>query len=182
MDRHLADARARVKQVLTETHARRISFVGHSLGGLVARDMVQRGGGRTTVDDVVMMGTPHYGYYTEPPGDVVDTAFNTGCQSCEEFKQGSHYLALLNRPDPTPGRASYTSLITSDDTVALPLKNQYLPRGPQVTNVLLQDACPGHHVDHLQLTYDDVVLQWVLDALAHTGLANERLAITCPML
>lgn len=180
MAEHLRVASARVQEVLDQTRAREISLIGHSLGGLVARDVVARGGGRGVVDDVISMGTPQYGYYTAPPGDLVDAAFNTGCQSCEELAQGSPYLKRLNEPDPTPGRASYTTLISADDAVALPLSNQYLPAGRQVTNVLLQDGCPGHYADHVLLPYDSVVLQWVLGALQRNGPADPQQPVSCP--
>lgn len=168
----------RVAQVRAETGSRRVSFVGHSQGGTIARDYVRSFG--TQVEDVVTMGTPHHGYYTEPPGDAVDRAFNTGCPACEEQARGSAYLTSLNAGDMTPGgHTSYTSLITEQDQVALPLESQYLPEGRQVANVLLQEKCPGHVVDHLGLALDPLVRDWVLNALAQPGPADLDRDVTC---
>lgn len=169
----------RVTQVMQDTGASRVSLFGHSLGGLVARDYVKRGGGEEIVDDVIAMGTPHTGYYTEPPGDQVDALFNTSCPACYEMARGSEYMQGLNDGDLTPGSASYTSIITSYDGVALPLESQYLPEGPQVANVLLQEACPDHVVDHLTLALDPLVRDWVVDALQRGGPADKTRLVDC---
>jgi triacylglycerol esterase/lipase EstA (alpha/beta hydrolase family) len=169
----------RVQEVLQQTGAGSVSLVGHSLGGIVARDYVLRGGGANVVDDVIVMGTPHTGYYTEPPGDQVDAAFNTSCTSCYEQARGSKYMQGLNAGDLTPGRAAYTSLITTYDGVALPLESQYLPEGPEVANILLQEACPDHVVDHLSLAVDPLVRDWTVDALERRGPADENRPVEC---
>jgi hypothetical protein len=70
-------------------------------------------------------------------------------------------------------------LITEQDEIALPLESQYLPVGRQVTNVLLQQACPDHVVDHLALAIDPLVRDWVLDALSHAGPANPDRPVAC---
>ena len=188
---------SRVEEVRSETGASKVSLVGHSLGGLVARDYVLRGGGGTpergavpnahghrsgrlgVVDDVIAMGTPHTGYYTEPPGDQVDAAFNTSCPACWEMARGSSYMQGLNGGDMTPGTASYTSIITEYDGVALPLDSQYLPEGPEVANVLLQEECGLHVVDHLTLALDPLVRDWVLSALGRSGPADLSRSIDC---
>ncbi|HVE92587.1 MAG TPA: alpha/beta fold hydrolase [Actinomycetota bacterium] len=171
---------ARVEEVKRETGAPKVSLFGHSLGGVVARDYVKRGGGLTMVEDVVAMGTSHTGYYTEPPGDQVDALFNTECHACFDQARGSDYMLGLNDgPDLTPGSASYTSIITAYDGVALPLESQYLPEGPEVANILLQDACPDHFVDHVTLALDPLVRDWVVNALERAGPADESRTVDC---
>lgn len=170
---------SRVDEVLDETGADQVSLFGHSLGGVVARDYVLRGGGAEIVDDVIAMGTAHTGYYTEPPGDQVDAAFNTSCPACWEQARGSTYMQGLNAGDMTPGSASYTSIITIHDGVALPIEAQYLPEGPEVANVLLQDACPDHFVDHLGLALDPLARDWVANALHRRGPADLSRAVDC---
>ena len=184
----------RVDEVRSETGAAKVSLVGHSLGGLVARDYVLRGGGTPAqgatspsapsdrdgvVDDVIAMGTPQTGYYTEPPGDQVDAAFNTSCPACWEMARDSTYMQGLNGGDMTPGSASYTSIITEYDGVALPLDSQYLPEGPEVANVLLQSACDLHVVDHLALALDPLVRDWIVSALSRPGPADLSRTIDC---
>lgn len=169
----------RVEEVIQETGARRVSLFGHSLGGIVARDYVKRGGGLHLVDDIVAMGTPHTGYYTEPPGDEVDKLYNTSCPACWEMAAGSDYMAGLNVGDMTPGSVSYTSIITVHDGVALPLDSQYLPENGRVANVLLQDACEDHLVDHLTLALDPLVRDWAVNALERKGPADETGDVEC---
>lgn len=175
----------RVEEVLQATGARRVSLFGHSLGGMVARDYVKRGGGLHVVDDLIAMGTPHYGYYTTPPGDEVDKLFNTECPACWEQAAGSEYLQGLNEGDMTPGSVSYTSIITANDGMAVhqgmadPLETQYLPENERVSNVLLQRACPNHVVDHLALALDPLVRDWVVNALERQGPADQRRWVDC---
>ena len=168
----------RVDEVRAETGAREVSIVGHSLGGIVARDYVKRGGGRHVVDDIVAMGTPHTGYYTEPPGDEVDKLYNTECPACFEMARGTPYMLGLNDGDMTPGQASYTSIITEYDGVAVPKESQYLPAGKQVANIHLQTSCPEHVVDHLTLAVDPLVRDWIIDALSRKGPAAGPVACT----
>lgn len=185
---------SRVAEVRSATGAHKVSLVGHSLGGLVARDYVlsvtpdrgaspnehgHRSGRVGFVDDIIAMGTPHTGYYTEPPGDQVDAAFNTSCPACWEMARGSSYMQRLNAGDMTPGSASYTSIITDYDGVALPLDSQYLPEGPQVANVRLQAECELHVVDHLTLALDPLVRDWIVSALSRSGPADLNRATDC---
>lgn len=169
----------RVQQVREQTGAREVSLFGHSLGGTVARDYVKRGGGLKVVDDVITMGTTHHGYYSAPPYDEIDKAFNTECFSCWEQAQGSEYLLGLNEGDMTPGNVSYTSIITLDDGVALPYENQYLPEDRWVANVLLQDECEDHSVDHIGLALDPLVRDWVASALGRKGPADLNRTVNC---
>jgi len=41
-----------------------------------------------------------------------------------------------------------------------------------VTNVLLQDKCPGDSTDHIAIPYDPVAIQWMLDAVGRPGPAD----------
>lgn len=56
-----SDLAGHVERLCEVTGAGRVSFVGHSLGGLIARYHVQRLGGHTRVDAVVTVATPHGG-------------------------------------------------------------------------------------------------------------------------
>jgi len=52
---------AHIERVCQETGHDRVHVVGHSLGGLVARYLVQRLGGDERIDSLVTLGTPHAG-------------------------------------------------------------------------------------------------------------------------
>lgn len=131
------------------------------------------------VDDLISMGTPHFGYYSVPPEDEVDKLFNTECPACWEQAAGSSYLEGLNARDITPGSVSYTSIITEYDGVAKPIQSQYLPESERVANVLLQEACPDHVIDHLTLAADPLVRDWALSALERNGPADLERAVNC---
>ena len=91
------------------------------------------------------MGTPQHGYSTEPPGDMIEALFNTGCAACYEMARGSEFMIALNSEPATPGRrASSTQVIITNDEVATPVSSQYLAESERVANVTLQDQCPIH--------------------------------------
>jgi triacylglycerol lipase len=52
---------AQIERICAETGHERVHVVGHSLGGLVARYLVQRLGGDRRVETLVTLGTPHTG-------------------------------------------------------------------------------------------------------------------------
>lgn len=52
---------AHIERICQETGHDRVHVVGHSLGGLVARYLVQRLGGDQRIDSLVTLGTPHAG-------------------------------------------------------------------------------------------------------------------------
>lgn len=168
-----------VDHVLAVTGAEHVSLVGHSLGGLIARQYVRFHGGLGVVDDIVSLGTPQYGYHSEPPFDEVDKVFNTGCEACDQIAQGSEFLAALNAGDPTPAPTSYTQLITRNDGVATPVENQELPASERSVNIWLEDACPDHPYEHLTLAIDPLVLDWTVNALGRPGPADPARAVDC---
>lgn len=169
-----------VRQVRRQSGSERISLVGHSLGGVVARHFVRFLGGRKRVDDVVSFGTPQYGYHSDPPLNIVDAGFNTGCVACWQLAQSSGYMERLNSGNPIPGPVSYTQLITRNDAVATPVENQELPVSRRSVNIYLEDACPDHSTDHLSMAIDPLVLGWIENALIRRGPANQHRAVSCP--
>jgi triacylglycerol lipase len=86
---------------------------------------------------------------------------------------GSAFLTKLNRGDGTPPPVGYTTIQTRYDTVVTPYTSAFLS-GPaaRVTNVLLQQRCPGDRADHLSIPTDPVALQWVVNALDRGGAAD----------
>jgi triacylglycerol lipase len=103
---------------------------------------------------------------------------------------GSDFYKQLNAGDETPQpdqelhpglRISYTNIATKNDEIVTPSPtSQFLAGSPdEVTNVLLQDACPEDQFDHILLTDDPIVVQWVEDALAHPGPASPAFRPLC---
>ena len=165
-----------VDRVLARTHATRVSIVGHSEGGMMARYYVRFLGGAAKVEDLVALAPPNHGTTTPLviPGAVL------GCVACLQQTAGSGLLATLNAGDGTPPPVDYTVIETRYDLVVTPYQSAFLG-GPsnRITNVLLQNSCPGDFADHLTITSDPAAVQWVEDALARNGPAGPAFRPSC---
>jgi triacylglycerol lipase len=105
--------------------------------------------------------------------------FGRTCEACTDQQAGSAFLATLNEGDETPPPVDYTVIQTRYDLVVTPYTSAFLD-GPaeRVTNITLQDRCPGRFPGHLGITTDPATLRWVADALDHPGPADPT-AVTC---
>jgi triacylglycerol lipase len=165
-----------VDDILHGTGASKVSIVGHSQGGMMARYYVRFLGGAGKVEDLIGLSPSNHG--TMNP--MIVAAGGGRCPACIQQLWGSAFLAKLNRGGETPGPVDYTVVQTLDDSVLVPYTSAFLS-GPakRVTNVLLQSACPAHFVDHLGMTSDALVLQWVENALARKGPADPAFTPQC---
>jgi len=59
---------AKMRRLLERTDGRVVHVIGHSMGGLVARYLVQRTGGADYARTVITLGTPHHGAPTAALG------------------------------------------------------------------------------------------------------------------
>lgn len=168
-----------VSKVRMATRARRVSIVGHSQGGLVARQYVKFLGGKHTVDDVVSLASPHQGYTSAPEFEDVDAMYNEGCAACYEMYGTHEFMRNLNKGDMSPGRIAWTNIQTKYDEVVIPYDAAFMDPDERVANILLQDACPNHVVDHLLLAGDPLVLEWIEDALRRRGTADPDRRVKC---
>lgn len=137
-----------------------VDVVGYSAGGVVAR-LWARDGGAAQARRIVTLGTPHHGTQVAALGSV----FAAGaCPSaCQELVPGSRLLDRLNAGDETPAGPGWLSLWTLDDRTVTPPDSARLAGAVQV---VLQQTCPGLHVDHGQLPHDPTVQAVVLEALS----------------
>jgi hypothetical protein len=67
----------------------------------------------------------------------------------------------------------YTTIASTNDEVVTPYTQQAL-NGPDVTNIVIQDLCPGLPVGHLGVVLSPQVWSVVLDALAANPQANPQ--------
>jgi triacylglycerol lipase len=156
-----------VNRVLARTGAARVSIVGHSEGGMMPRYYIRFLGGARKVDELIGLSPSNHGSMNP----LLLEGAALGCTACGEQEAfNSPFLDRLNRGDEAPGPVRYLVLQTIYDEVVLPYTSAFL-RGPssRVTNVTLQNACPGDTVDHLAMPIDPVVVQWVEHALARRG-------------
>jgi triacylglycerol lipase len=163
-----------VDAVLARTHAKKVSIVGHSQGGMMPRYYIKFLGGAKKVDDLIGLAPSNHG--TLNP--TIAAAPN--CTACVEQLWGSPFLVKLNRGGETPGPVDYTVIQTLDDLVLVPYTSAFLS-GPRsrVTNVTIQGACPSDFVSHLGLPTDPVALQWIENALGRKGPADPSFSPAC---
>jgi triacylglycerol lipase len=175
---------AAIDQLLARTGASRVSIVGHSQGGMMPRWIIKFLGGDTKVDDLVAIAPSNHG---SPQGYMSKYAAQYGdSPAAADQDAGSPFLTTLNAGDETPQPAtgapiSYTNIATSHDEIVTPSPtSQFLAGAPsEVTNVLLQDKCPGDAFEHILLTDDPATLQWVENALGRPGPADPSFAPVC---
>ena len=84
-----ADLGARIERVCEQTGHERVHVVGHSLGGLISRYLVQRLGGDRRIDSLITLGTPHQGSLL---AHVVPTPL------IRQLRPGSPVLRELEQP------------------------------------------------------------------------------------
>ena len=162
------------RQVLAQTGAAKVSFVGHSQGGSLSRYVVKLEGLLDQTDDVIGLAPSSHGT-TNP---LAPPAGTLGCAACADQVAGSPFMQALNALPEAPGPASYTVISTTHDEVVTPYQSQALS-GATVTNVVLQDRCPIDLTDHVGIIYDPVALQWVVNALGRAGPADPGFRPIC---
>ncbi len=152
-----------VDDVLARTGAAKVDLVGHSQGGLVARQYVKNLGGDATVDSLISLGTPHYGTAVANIADFFGLGNCLGVVACQQMAVGSDFVNALNDGDDTIGDVRYTNLYTSLDELVRPVENAALQDG--ATNVRIQSQCAARVVAHVGLALDGTVYDGVRDAL-----------------
>jgi hypothetical protein len=169
---------------------RQVDMIGHSQGASMPRWALKFWPtAREVVDDFVLLAGPNHGTSVSLPFaiaaealDVLGLAeFPVGLlpEAFYQFAPGSQFTAAVNRGDETPGDIDYTSLYTLFDELVqpvFPVPTAALDFGqdnPRVTNLLLQDLCPGRFVDHFTIGLTDrLTFELALDAIDNPGPAN----------
>jgi triacylglycerol lipase len=162
------------RQVLAQTGAGKVSFVGHSQGGALSRYVAKDKGLLGQTDDVIGLAPSSHGT-TNP---LAPPAGTLGCAACTDQVAGSPFIRALNAPPEAPGPVSYTVVSTRYDEVVTPYQSQALS-GDTVTNVVLQNRCPTDLAEHVGIIYDPVALQWVRNALERAGPADPAFRPRC---
>jgi triacylglycerol lipase len=166
-----------IDRLLSRSGASRVSIVGHSEGGMMARYYIKFLGGTAKVESLVGLAPSNHG--TLNPATFGGAV--TGCTACAEQQTGSSFLTQLNAGDETPPPVNYTTIETMYDAVVIPYTSAFL-NGPstRVTDVTLQQQCPRDFIGHVGITSDPVALQWVENALANNnGPADANFAPSC---
>jgi triacylglycerol lipase len=147
----------------------RISVIGLSQGGLNIRWALRWWPDlRRLVDDAVLFVTPNHGALFT---NNVCTAPGVCAAALYQMRSDSAFLAALNRGRDTVPGVDYTEIATSDDTVFVTPAEAHLDGA---RNIVIQDICPGHEVDHVGTAYDGPTYTLAMDALEHPGPARPK--------
>ncbi|HRW36196.1 MAG: alpha/beta fold hydrolase [Acidimicrobiales bacterium] len=157
---------ATVASVKARTGAAKVDLVSHSMGGLVSRYYVKSLGGASSVDSLIMLGTPNYGTNLANIAEFLTFGSCVGITSCEQMARGSGFLNDLNAGDDTIGSVRYTSIATKVDLIVTPYTTSFLAKDGNIANIAVQDQCFARLPGHLGLILDGAVADGVKDALA----------------
>lgn len=174
VDRSADELATFARRVLDATGAPKVSYVGHSQGGLLARWTVRSRGLTDETEEIVGLAPSHHG--TTQPAAL--PAAQLGCLSCADQSAGSAFLALANAAPEAAPEIDHTVITTTYDQVVTPPSSQALT-GPTVGNVVLQDQCPGVLAEHVGILYDPVAIAWVRHALLRDGPADPAAIADC---
>lgn len=164
------------RRVLRRTGARRVSFVGHDQGGMLARYVARFRGLSDRISDIVALAPPSHGTTTP----LTPPAAGIVCRACDDLAAGSPAMSALADGDEAPAPIAYTVVMTLDDTVITPMASQTVVGSGAATNVVLQDRCPGDGADHASILTDPAAAAYVRDALLRRGPASRDLQPPCP--
>ncbi|WP_235681335.1 esterase/lipase family protein [Tomitella gaofuii] len=185
IDWSAAQLSAFVDRVLQETGARQVDMVGHSQGGLVARQYLRFHGGAVPeapadnkVRNLVTLGATNHG---STFGDVVAISraltrigvpvqkilARTVGPSYAEQMVGSEFLDRLNAGGDTVPGVHYTVIASHSDRISTPPSNTFLTAGPGATvdNVWVQNGCKENTTSHEQLVSNPRSVYLVQSAL-----------------
>ena len=173
-----------------EMTGRKVAVIGHSQGVAVPRWAIKWwASAREAVDDFVMIAGPNQGTAIADPLAILERLLGielplTGADlplpaAFHQMAYGSQFMRASNWKDETPGDISYTAIYTLFDELVQPVTPvpvaavDFGKGNPNVTNLLLQDLCPGYVMEHALIGLADAVtFNLALDAINHPGPAN----------
>lgn len=170
--------RERIEYIQARTDVQEVFLIGHSQGGLVVRDLIQRLQYTEKVSHCVFLATPHMGTWAALAGKIhgVATAvagtlfqrFRIEGESANQMIPGSSYLRALNERQ-LPDGIAYTNIYNYMDPLVWPPSYARLPY-EQAHNILMMK------IGHLQPLYDLQELELILRCLLMAG--AEQLGFT----
>jgi len=100
----------KIDTILRQTGARRVSIVGHSMGGVVARAYLRQHGA-AKVASLITFGAPHHGSFHA-------WLFPGLC--LRQLRPGNRWLATLNRAEEAPAVVRTLSIWSWHDSMVAP--------------------------------------------------------------
>jgi triacylglycerol esterase/lipase EstA (alpha/beta hydrolase family) len=163
-----------VSQVQAATGSAQVDLVGHSQGGLLAEYYAKVLHGAHNLHTIVALSPTTHGTSasglltlaaTFPGANQVVDSF---CPACTEQETNSAIVTRLDKGAIAERGVDYTIIETVNETVVTPVGSSFIDE-PGVTNKYVQSFCPLDVVDHVDLPYDNVVIQLVKNALTPSG-------------
>ena len=159
-----------VAAVQSATGAAKVDLVGHSQGGMLLEYYAKRLGGAANIHSLVALAPTTHG--TTLDGLTALAAIFPGanqlvanaCPACSDQETGSAVIRALDNGPIAQAGVAYTVIETYNETVVTPVGSSFI-RETGVTNEYVQSFCPFDGVDHVDLPYDNVVIQLVKNAL-----------------
>lgn len=132
----------KIEGICERTGLDRFHIVGHSMGGLLARQYVQHRGGDRRVKSLITLGTPHHGTPTAVVGLGV-TGLGMISESAGQMIPGSRFLKRLRRT-PWPAHIPLVSVYSRHDMVCPAWCSELRPRPGESSMVNRQVRGIGH--------------------------------------
>jgi triacylglycerol esterase/lipase EstA (alpha/beta hydrolase family) len=153
---------------------RPIAILGGSQGGMLPRWALRFWPDtRPLVEEHVGLAPPNHG------GQGVVILCTPDCApALWQLLYRSDFMRALNSGQETFPGISYTEIYSHQDQFVTPAlddtgTSSLHGGGGRITNVALQDVCPGHLAEHVKaVTYDAVGYALAVDALTHDGPAD----------
>ena len=175
-----------LRRMRARSGGRKIAMIGHSQGVMVPRWAIRWWpSARDAVSDFVMEAGPNHGInpLLITTSGVLTTLGISGTLGQPEvvyqFYDTSKFMQASNSEDETPGDIDYTALYTQFDELVQPASPiptaavDFGKNNPKVSNILLQQVCPGRVVDHVSIGLTDgLAFALALDAISNPGPAN----------
>ncbi|WP_158887621.1 esterase/lipase family protein [Amycolatopsis anabasis] len=174
MDYSARELQSFVDTVLRVTGTRRVDIVGYSQGTWVPTYYAKLLDGGDKINKYVSLAPGWDGTNLHGFADLYAVLRTLGigwlagvlsnCAVCPELLAGSDLLKKLQAGGVFLPEITYTNIVTRYDELVVPYTSG-IGRGPNVTNVVLQQICEADHVNHVGIVVDPNALGHVLNAL-----------------
>lgn len=167
-----------VDKVRAATGSEKVNMVGHSQGGVVARQFIRYNNGAAKVDHLVTLGATNNGTTLIGIGALGRTINNLGIDvlgpvallvgsSGIQQVYDSEFIKHLNAGGKYAiGDVKYTIVGTRYDEVTTPFDSTFSPRGTKNTrNIVLQNGCEQDASDHVSMSYSPRAVSIIKNAL-----------------
>ena len=166
-----------VSNVLSKTKASKVDLVGHSQGGMMPNYYIKNLGGSSKVNELIGLAPSNHGttldgvtkfvenfpFATELVTDLLELL---GAPALPEQTEKSAFMTkLFGSGEPVVAGVKYVVVETDHDEVVTPYTHAFLS-GSNVTNITIQNQCPGDPVAHIGMFDDSPSLQNVLNQLS----------------